>query len=490
MSDELFFAEEDTGLQSTLEPWYVAVVDDEEQVHKVTQLALSHFTFDGRPVEFLSCYSAEEARELFTRRDDIAVCLLDVVMESDDAGLTLVKFIRQDTKNDKVRIVLRTGQPGQAPEAKVISEYDINDYKEKTELTRNKLHTLMYSCLRSYRDIVALDRQRKGLEQVTSLLDSNADSSFYGFTNGFAGHDHDGISEVLAGTGDYAENTGIDPFELLPSGMIHAVENHEQDFVAIHTDDEFLASLRSEDNGLNFLYMKGLRVRNEVERTLLNLFTRNVLVAFENFYLKAEVEKAQQELVLMLGEAVETRSKETGNHLNRVALISELIAREHGLTTDMVNLIKEAAPLHDLGKIGIPDSILNKPGPLDEQEWAIMQTHVSLGWEMLKDSQRRVLKVGARIARDHHERWDGHGYPYQRAGEQISIEGRIVAIADVIDALASKRCYKEEWDWDDIKEYLLSQSGKQFDPTLVAIAQQHMEHFKQMREDYPDLPNA
>ncbi|WP_198264275.1 DUF3369 domain-containing protein [sulfur-oxidizing endosymbiont of Gigantopelta aegis] len=137
-------------------------------MHIVTQMVLKHFSFDNKPVQFLNAYSAAEGLELFKNNDDIGVCLLDVVMETEHAGLDLARQIREGLKNTFTRIVLRTGQPGSAPEDEVIINYDINDYKEKTELTRSKLNTLMYSCLRSYRDIVSLDQTRKGLEQVIS----------------------------------------------------------------------------------------------------------------------------------------------------------------------------------------------------------------------------------------------------------------------------------------------------------------------------------
>ena len=161
--DELLFADDtpepSRKRQRVPQPWRMLVVDDEPDVHRVTRMVLADFSFEGRSLEIISALSGGEAREILRKANDIAVILLDVVMETDDAGLTLVREIRQDIGNENVRIVLRTGQPGMAPEQKVIVEYDINDYKSKAELTAQKLFTTIVAALRSYRDLVAIEIQ-------------------------------------------------------------------------------------------------------------------------------------------------------------------------------------------------------------------------------------------------------------------------------------------------------------------------------------------
>jgi len=151
---------------AALPNWKVLIVDDEPEVHNVTRLVLSNFRFEGRAIEFLHAYSAQEARNRLREHDNISVLLLDVVMETDHAGLDLVRFVREELGNHFVRIVLRTGQPGQAPEQSVIADYDINDYKEKTELTAQKLSTMMYATLRAHRDIMTIEANKRGLERV------------------------------------------------------------------------------------------------------------------------------------------------------------------------------------------------------------------------------------------------------------------------------------------------------------------------------------
>lgn len=165
------------------EPWRVLIVDDEEEVHAVTRLVLDGFTLDGRPLTLLSARSAREARPLIEAEPDLALVLLDVVMETDDAGLRLVSWIREDLGNRLVRIVLRTGQPGSAPEKEIIRRYEINDYKAKTELTDTKFFTVLTVALRGYRDLKAIHRSRDALQQIVQgslhLLDQPSLARFF-----------------------------------------------------------------------------------------------------------------------------------------------------------------------------------------------------------------------------------------------------------------------------------------------------------------------
>jgi signal transduction histidine kinase len=170
--DFLFAPEKETRHSDQALPWQILIADDEEEVHQVTAVAMIDVRFKGRPIEFLHAYSAAEARDILTTNTDIAIILLDVVMEDDAAGLKLVRHIRDRLQNRRVRIVLRTGQPGQAPERDVVMDYDINDYKSKTELTRQKLLTCIVSALRAYDDIVSLERSRNGMEQVVGAADA------------------------------------------------------------------------------------------------------------------------------------------------------------------------------------------------------------------------------------------------------------------------------------------------------------------------------
>ena len=181
--DELVFAD-DKDLQlpeCQMEPWKVLIVDDDDEVHDVTKLALGEFLFQSKPLLFISAYSADEAMELIKHHPDAAVVLLDVVMEEEDSGLKFVKFLRNDLENPLIRIILRTGQPGQAPEDKVILDYDINDYKTKTELTAQKLFNSMIVALRSYHDLLTIESQKEQLESLVGAFERFVPHEFLSF---------------------------------------------------------------------------------------------------------------------------------------------------------------------------------------------------------------------------------------------------------------------------------------------------------------------
>jgi two-component system response regulator RpfG len=180
-----------------------------------------------------------------------------------------------------------------------------------------------------------------------------------------------------------------------------------------------------------------------------------------------EVEERERETLSRLARAIELRDTGTSAYLERMARIAGLIAEGMGLSEDQVRVIELAAPLHDIGKIAIPDTLLMKPGPLDAEERLRMQTHPRIGYELLQDSHNRFIQAGATIALYHHERFDGSGYPEGLAGDAIPVEARVVTTADVFDALISPRPYKQAWTIDAALDYLRQQSGKLFDPACV-----------------------
>lgn len=200
--------------------------------------------------------------------------------------------------------------------------------------------------------------------------------------------------------------------------------------------------------------------------------------------LNKEIENTQKEVVFTMGAIGETRSKETGDHVKRVAEYSCLLARLYGLSDDEAELLKQASPMHDIGKVAIPDSILNKPGKLTTEEFDIMKKHAELGYEMLKHSTRPILKASAEVAYTHHERYNGKGYPKGLAGEDIPIYGRITAIADVYDALGHNRVYKKAWPLEEILELFKQEKGEHFDPQLVDIFFDNLDKFLEIGKKY------
>ena len=203
--------------------------------------------------------------------------------------------------------------------------------------------------------------------------------------------------------------------------------------------------------------------------------------------LNSEIEETQKEVVFTMGAIGESRSKETGNHVKRVAEYSKILALAYGMDEDEAEMLKQASPMHDIGKVAIPDAILNKPGRFNEEEFEHMKLHAELGYEMLRHSSRALLKAAATVAYEHHEKWAGGGYPRNIKGEEIHIYGRITAVADVFDALGSDRCYKKAWEDEEIFSLFKEQRGKQFDPKLIDLFFENRDAILDVRDRYKDL---
>lgn len=207
---------------------------------------------------------------------------------------------------------------------------------------------------------------------------------------------------------------------------------------------------------------------SELEVQVAEALASQAAVAYQNVRLREELKAAHLETIFCLAQAAEYRDQDTAFHLKRMSHYSRILAKELGLSSHEQELIFYASPLHDVGKIGIPDAILQKPGPLTPEERQIMKRHPEIGYEILSQSNSELMKKSAIIALTHHEKFDGSGYPRGLKGEGIPLEGRIVALADVFDALASRRPYKKAWDLSDIFRFVESQSGSHFDPQVVA----------------------
>lgn len=200
-----------------------------------------------------------------------------------------------------------------------------------------------------------------------------------------------------------------------------------------------------------------------------------------------ELHDTRLQIVRKLGRAAEFRDNETGNHIIRMSKIAVLLGKAVGLDEYQCDLLLNAAPMHDIGKIGIPDKILLKKGKFEPEEWEIMKTHTYIGADILAGDDSEVMKMARSIALTHHEKWDGSGYPVGLAGEEIPLIGRIIAVADVFDALTSERPYKHAWPTSKAVEYIKDNSGSHFDPRLVSIFLEQMPRIQQIIEEHSDL---
>lgn len=526
--NDLMFTEDDLPDGEEGEPvvarprrtWKVLIADDEEEVHTITKFALRTFTVAGRELEFLDAYSGAEAVETLRAHGDIAMVLLDVVMESEHAGLDAVRRIRDEVGDRMVRIVLRTGQPGLAPERRVITDYDINGYTQKTELTVEKLCSTLYTAIRSYRDIRALDENRRALrrvidataaivrehtlpgfatealEQLRGLLYLDAGDT--GGGSPCSGVATDGREErrILAGVGDYAGRTGA-PLAAVQSPSLGAAlrdaaarppNGLHSGFNGVFDGLTYGACLDSRTGSRVLLGIEAHAPMAPADPDLIGLFGRSLAFAFENLTLHQEMEETQRDIVLMLSEAVERRSQYLGQHVRRVGEYARLLGRATGMDEAAAAELALAASLHDIGKVAVPDAVLTKPGPLDPAERAAMETHARIGHDILASSRRPVLALAASTALTHHERWDGTGYPQGLSGDRIPPEGRIVALADSFDALLSERPYKRPWPLDRVLAHLRDERGLAFEPALVDLFLANLDAVQTIRDRFPDEP--
>ena len=489
--------------------WNILIVDDEAAVHEVTRLVLSRKEFDGRQVNLVSVYSAQEAKEELSKIDaNYAAAFIDVVMEKDDSGLSLVQWIRQELKNHSIRLVLRTGQAGLAPEEKVIRDFDINDYKTKTELTAKKLVTTTYTAIRGFRDISIIERSLVGFQELIQasnhmlqlrelksfgsaalnhlLTLMNVESSAL-----YIAHAEEDVFNnlnhmVVACTGKFVSHSNDLYCDSISDDVREKILNVFKTKVPVINQQHYIGYYQTASNTSSVLYIEIAQSSDYFHSHVLELYSTNVALILENILARNEIEDTQKEIMYIVGDAIEARSKETGAHVKRVAVICEKLAMMSGQSDLFCKLIKFAAPLHDVGKIGIPENIIHKPGKLNDKEWEVMKTHAAIGGELLSRSKMPVAKLGARLARHHHENWDGSGYPDALKGEDIPLEARIMAVADVFDALGSKRSYKSAWENEGIYTHIKEQRSKKFDPVLTDILLDNFELFCQIREDFPD----
>ena len=476
----------DSRAPARRQAWKILVVDDEPDVRSLTRLNLKGFRFADRDIEIIEAGSAAEAREVLARHADIAVALIDVVMESDDAGLLLVEYIRKTVGNAIMRLVIRTGQPGVAPERYVIDHFDIDDYKDKTELTAQRLYTTVRSSLKSYRDLRTIDLNRRGL---AGILD--AAPEIYQLSGRSRKEFFQGILTQVIGLCSLEDNCFIATVDSMvgtidgPQVTVQAASEH---FVGNERFDEIrrlcgeavvsgerppglranamILPLKSRLRPVGFIYVEPTATLTEQDANLLRILAQQCSVALENIELHNSVRNSHDNAVDMLAEVAEFKDRSTGEHINRIDAYTRLVALEMGVAADVAELWGKASRLHDVGKIGIPDHVLAKPGKLDAYEFEMVKQHTSIGAFILRHDA--FFELAREVACSHHERWDGKGYPEGRPSREFSLLTRIVSVVDVFDALVSPRPYKRAWPITEAIAAIEAGAGSQFDPDVVA----------------------
>ncbi len=624
MMDLKFFKSDDTDNKNrNKETWKILIADDEPDVHTLTKTVLKNYTYKDKPLQFISTYSGKETIDVVKKNKDIVLIILDVIMEDDDSGLQVVKTIRDVFNNHTAQIILRTGQPADLPENDVVMKYEINDYKEKTELTSKKLITSITTAIRTYENICALKKSKEEYGKlyydlkkimlsfdksvIASKVDENgkliyvsqafcqnfeySSEELLGKTHDFLRHKKQDKAILADIMKSYAEKKPWEGDLMYLTKNGHTLWAHVCRFPEYNSNNKFT---NFTNIFTNITYQKKVESLNYELNNLLSTFDEHVIAsktdkngkivyistAFyktsgykknelldhshgvlshkdttKEFYqdlwdtissghvwsgeikdrkkngdafwlytiitpeydirgnllcytaisqdithqkyieeanqkieiLNTEIEETQKEVVFRMGSIGESRSKETGMHVKRVADYSKILARYSGIDEKESEILRLASPMHDIGKVAIPDAILNKPGKYTPEEFEIMKTHAQIGYEMLNMSKRKILQVAAIVAHQHQEKYDGTGYPQGLKGDEIHIYGRITAIADVFDALGSDRVYKKAWEDEEIFDYLNNQKNKHFDPELVEIFFNHLDEFLVVRDKYKDV---
>jgi response regulator RpfG family c-di-GMP phosphodiesterase len=506
MSDEILFAEDTDEKIEWQGKWKVLIVDDEPEVHAVTKLALGDFVFQEKDLEFISAFDGEEAKKIFLEHNDIAVVLLDVVMETDDAGLKVAEFIRNEANNHFTRIILRTGQPGQSPERDVIINYDINDYKSKTELTSQKLFTVVIAALRSYRDIIVIEENRQGLkkiisatadlfsihslecfiqgivQQLSSLIGGTQDAAY--LTSAVVGPkpiEQYNSSElyVFTGKGEYADTEGHRLEQVISGRELISCQQAYANKTMIFEDEYLVAYCDSKTKKGSLLYMSGLpRKLTQIDKNLVEIFSQNVQVAFDNVLLYKNIEDTQREIIERLADVIET-SNDSNNYTQRMIKICDILGHAANLSKQDLKTLSLAIPLYSIGKIKMSENNMLKPdffnGSANEDEVSKVRDQIEIGHHLFKDPKRPLIETAAMIAREHREHWNGKGYPGGKSGDNIHIFCRIISLADAFDAMRTERSYKKAWPPGKVMDVIVAEKGQQFDPKIVELLQQNID---------------
>lgn len=476
---------EAVGIRPT-KPWVVLSVDDEVTIHDITRMMIEDFHFEGRPVALSAVTSGREAMAFMAEHRDVALILLDVVMEQEDSGLEVARYVREELQNHYTRIVLRTGQPGQAPEEMVIRTYDIDGYSEKTDLCRQQLYSVLYSRLRAYRDICSLQRQRSSMEgvvhaianlnsaqdlasfaaailtQISTIISDDNSAIVVQRPSAYAVVQQRGGLNILAASGDYV---GVVEGEELITRAPGVYTLIQQVLVArqdLHLGEQHLFYYHAPLGQESVVYINSSREISEQARSLLGLFATNIAITHQTHLNRCEFDKICETHSATLSTMLAYRDRGVSPRVARVD--ASQLAQAYGIAADVAALIGKAAHLHGLGKMLIPDDILQQD-EITAAEWQLIRQQAQVGYEMLHATNSALLIMIATITQQQHERWDGQGAPQGLKGEAIDVAVRIIALLDRYDELTRvPSCSALA-----VRQQIEAEAGGRFEPRLVEL---------------------
>ncbi len=432
--------------------------------------------------EIFAATNSQDASELL-EEEKIDLVLLDIVMPDVD-GFEICRRLKNNSKTENIPVIFITANSDEESIEKAYElggvDYITKPFRTREVLSRINTHLLIaqqkFSLERNLEENITLLNQYKEVVDKSLIVSKTDERGIITYANeafskvsGYSVEELIGNSHNITRHPDMPKSVFNDLWKTVRSKKIWQgeVKNLKKDGSYYIVNATIMPILDSNEEIIEYI-----SVRQDIT---------------EIYELKKEIEATHKEVVFTMGSICETRSKETGNHVKRVAEYSRILGKYAGLDQQRLELLIDASPMHDIGKVAIPDSILNKPAKLNKIEYETMKKHAKIGYQMLSHSKRPLLQTAAKIALEHHERWDGKGYPQHLKSEEISIEGRITAIADVFDALSSSRCYKQIWQDKEIFAYFKEERGKQFDPNLVDIFFEYLDEFIVVREKFKDI---
>ncbi len=508
--EHVVFADDLAGTPSLdAEPWLVLLVDADEHAHTQLRAACEDLKLAQQPVRCLGAYTAAEARARLLDNPTIAVVVIDLAAPTPDGGLQLARAIREDLANSTVRIVLQADRPEATPRSDVLDRHEINDCVVRNRTTPTVLASAVMLALRHYREVRGRRRSQDGL---LNILKAAGDLFHQDHDDRIAERIVDGLVGLLERAPGIRNLRCLLATELDGTFRVHAHRHGDDSLLGrpvaaalpvaaarllprvladrrgVFCTGGYIDVLTADGTPRHLIYLEWDRLDGASERNLVRMFMANATLVFHNLTLNQAIIATQKEIIHTLSEVVETRSSETANHVLRVGLLARQLAELYGLPSAEVEILAMTAPMHDIGKVGIPDAILRKRGALTAAERRIIETHTSVGHSILSRSDRHILHAAAIIALQHHERWDGTGYPIRLRGEQIHPHARITALADVFDALLQPRCYRPALPVDEVIGIVAAERGRAFEPRLVDLLLTNLDRFMAIRREHPDRP--
>lgn len=442
-------------IENKLSNWKVLIVDDEPLVHQVTKSVLTNVTIDNRKVQFLSAFSGKEALDMMRRHDDIAVIFLDVVMETNDAGLKICRDIREKLNNDIVQIILRTGQPGANPENDIVLKYKINDYKDKTELSAQKLFTCLVSALRSYQELIKIKQNKVGLDKIIIATQQiNRATSIPLFMDGVLSQlvtliDHCERSFVFEAKSHVKKlnvklmssfgSEQIENFREFRTVLQQRIITNRKRYKPLDASREYVRYFDYGDQCFYVLYLESGRKITSLDFELLNLLSSNIQVALDKLYAHQHVIQSQQNIIAHLFNGIRQQLSAPKSSMSIIRKIAYQIG--HDIRLCSLKLTR----LHHL-------LVFEQDSPSQEP------------YEVTSDIN--VLSL-SNVLEQLNERYDGSGIPLGLSDDGICIEARILTLACEFEQMICPNKYRSTIDFEDALSLITRQRGKHFDPSLV-----------------------